>query len=54
VCHTLARYERFDVKHYGSDPLKLAFARNNLLHILRSHCGVDVTAKEAGDVAVAR
>ena len=54
VCHTLTRYERFDVKHYGGDPVKLAFARNNFLHMLRNHCGIDVTAKEAGDVAVAR
>jgi hypothetical protein len=54
VCHTLAGYERFDVKHYGGDPVKLALARNNLLHMLRNHCGVDETAKEAGDVAATR
>ena len=54
VCHMLAGYERFDVEHYGGDPVKLALARNSLLQMLRNHCGLDVTAKEAGEVAPTR
>jgi hypothetical protein len=38
-------------KHYGGDPVKLALARNNLLHMLRNHYE---TAKEAGGVAATR
>ena len=51
VCATLANYEQKDSKVSEGWPMKLAFARSNVLHMLRNHCGVDITAKEAADVA---
>jgi hypothetical protein len=54
ICHTLTGYEERDIKRYMDDPVQLAFARNNVLHMLRVHCGVDTTAKLAGDVAATR
>jgi hypothetical protein len=51
ICHVLTGYEQRDIRFYGNDPANLAFARTNVLHMLRNHCGVDITAKEAADVA---
>lgn len=54
VCHVLAGYEQRDIQRYGKDRVELAFARTNVLHMLRNHCGVDITAKAAGDVAASQ
>jgi hypothetical protein len=50
----LAGYERKDIRLSENDPVKLAYARSNVLHMLRNHCAVDITAKEAGDLAACR
>lgn len=54
VCTTLAKYEQKDIGYSKDDPIKLAYARSNVLRMLRNHCGVDIAAKEAADVAAVR
>jgi hypothetical protein len=51
VCHALDGYAQRDVKRYGTNPVTLAFARTNVLNMLRVHCGVDTTATMKADVA---
>jgi hypothetical protein len=51
ICRVLAGYEQKDIRLSENAPKKLAYARSNVLHMLRNHCGVDISAKEAADVA---
>jgi hypothetical protein len=53
VCRVLAGYEQRDIQRYGNNPVAVAFARSNVLNMLRVHCGVDTAAKIAADVAAA-
>jgi uncharacterized membrane protein YgcG len=54
VCETLAKYEQKDIGYAQGDPVKLAFGRSNVLRMLRNHCGIDIRAKEAADLAAVR
>lgn len=54
VCRTLAGYEQKDIGYARGDLIKLAYARSNVLRMLRNHCGVDISAKEAADVAAVK
>jgi hypothetical protein len=51
VCNTLTGYEQRDVKRY-TDPLTLAYARTNVLHMLKAHCGVETAETINADMAV--